>query len=88
MFCPPFKFLLIFTFLVKICYSLVYSFLIFYQEMGYFVWINSNVSNKYTYEQTEMDCDRGIIVPFLVGLGILKIFGEICKYPARNQFFF
>ena len=35
--------------------------------MGYFVWINSNVSNKYTYEQTEMDCDRGIIVPFFGG---------------------
>lgn len=69
MFCHPFKFLLIFTFLVKICYSLVYSFLIFYQEMGYFVWINSNISNKYTYEQTEMDCDRGIICAFFRRLG-------------------
>jgi len=85
LFCHPFKFLLIFTFLVKICYSLVYSFLIFYQEMGYFVWINSNVSNKYTYEQTEMDCDRGIIVPFFGGWGSRKRLGEICQYPARTN---
>ena len=48
--------------------------------MGYFVWINSNISNKYTYEQTEMDCDRGIIVPFFGGWGSRKRLGEICQY--------